>query len=110
MVIYKSLEFVLAEVESLDKFGTLYVNREEWGRAPSNTEIYLLAGDDELEDLDVDGNPMLANEYEVQYFFDVEIFQSVIELQKDNKPESVVDDYIYAINYYLGNDDFYEPS
>ena len=43
-------------------------------------------------------------------FFDVEVFQSVIELQKGNKTESVVDDYIYAINYYLGNDDFYEPS
>lgn len=110
MLIYKSLEFVVADVESLDKFGTLYVNREEWGRVPSNTQIHLLAGDDELEDLDVNGNPMLANKYEVQYFFDVEIFQSVIELQKDNKPESVVDDYIYAINYYLDNDDFYELS
>ncbi len=43
-------------------------------------------------------------------FFDVGIFQSVIELQKGNKTESVVDDYIYAINHYLDNDDFYESS
>ncbi|MEE4684347.1 hypothetical protein V2K59_05780 [Pseudomonas alliivorans] len=109
MIKYKGLVFLLAEVESLDKFGTLYANREKWGADPNNTEIYLLAGDDELEDLDADGNPILATKNDIQYFLDVEIFQSIIEIQKGNKPESTIGDYVYSINYYLENDDFYEP-
>ncbi len=68
MVIYKSLEAVMTE-ESLNKFGTLYVNREWWDRPPNKAELYLLAGDDELEDLDTDGNPMFSTKHEVQYFF-----------------------------------------
>ncbi|MNY81282.1 hypothetical protein D3C86_2227660 [compost metagenome] len=51
---------------------------------------------------------MLANKYGASYFFDVEIFQSVIDLQRKNNSKSNVNDYIHAINYYLENDDFYE--
>ncbi|QJI39391.1 hypothetical protein HKK52_00010 [Pseudomonas sp. ADAK2] len=108
MIRYKNLNSLLAEVDDLDKFGTLYSSKSGWAEDPSNTEILLLLGDDELEDLDERGNPVLANKYGASYFFDVEIFQSVIDLQRKNNSKSNANDYIRAINYYLENDDFYE--
>lgn len=48
-----------------------------------------------------------AAQRNARYFLDVEIFQSVIELQREKTPASRVDDYVFALNYYLENDDFY---
>lgn len=110
MIKYENLESLLLQCGSLDKFGTLFVNREQWEKDPIGTPILLLVGDDELEDVDEDGSPFLAVENDVRYFFDVELFQSVVELQIEKKPDSVVGDFVFAINYYLENDDFYEPN
>ncbi|WP_263265156.1 hypothetical protein [Pseudomonas sp. RIT-PI-S] len=110
MVIYKNFSSLLSDVEGLDKFGTLYANRQKWLGDPFKVEFLLLVGDDELEELDGNGNPILATINNAKYFLDVEIFQNVIELQAKCNPESGLDEYIFAINYYLENDDFYEGS
>jgi hypothetical protein len=107
MIVYKTLAALIAETEKLDKFGTLYVERKKWGADPMQIEILLLIGDDELEDLDDEQTPLLAAQSNARYFLDVEIFQSVIELQREKNPASRVDDYVFALNYYLENDDFY---
>ncbi|WP_268796874.1 DUF7716 domain-containing protein [Pseudomonas huanghezhanensis] len=107
MIVYKNLATLIVDTEKLDKFGTLYVDREKWRADPAHVEILLLIGDDELEDLDEEGNPVLATQNDARYFFDVEIFQSVIDLQRGKKEGSIIDDYIHAINYYLESDDFY---
>lgn len=67
----------------------------------------LLIGDDELEELNDEGTPLLAAQSNARYFLDVEIFQSVIELQREKNPASRVEDYVFVLNYYLENDDFY---
>ena len=107
MIVYKDLAALIADTEKLDKFGTLYVDRKKWRADPEHAEILLLIGDDELEDLDEEGNPVLATQNDARYFFDVEIFQNVIDLQREKKERSLIEDYIHAINYYLENDDFY---
>jgi hypothetical protein len=107
MIVYKNLAALIAETDKLDKLGTLYVQREKWGTDPTQVEILLLIGDDELEDLNDEGTPLLAAQSNARYFHDVQIFQSVIELQREKNPVSRVDDYVFALNYYLENDDFY---
>jgi hypothetical protein len=107
MIVYKNLAALIAETENLDKFGTLYVERNKWGADPMQIEILLLIGDDELEDLDDEHTPLLAAQSSARYFFDVEIFQSVIEFQKEKNAGSCLGDYVFALNYYLENDDFY---
>jgi hypothetical protein len=107
MIVYESLAALIAETDKLDKLGTLYVQREKWCTDPTQVEILLLIGDDELEDLNDEGTPLLAAQRNARYFLDVEIFQSVIELQREKNPASRVDDYVFALNYYLENDDFY---
>ncbi|MBF7142720.1 MULTISPECIES: DUF7716 domain-containing protein [Pseudomonas] len=108
MIVYDDFHKVFNEFESLDKFGTLYINRESWSRAPKATKLFLLSGDDELEDLDENGLPVLAAENGLNFFLDVEILQSVISVQIDIKEKSTLDEVIFAINYYLENDDFYD--
>lgn len=107
MIVYKTLAALIAETEKLDKLGTLYVERKKWCIDPTQVEIMLLIGDDELEDLNDEGTPLFAAQRNARYFLDVEIFQSVIELQREKNPASRVDDYVFALNYYLENDDFY---
>lgn len=107
MIVYKNLAILIADTEKLDKFATLYLDRQKWRMDPANVEIFLLVGDDELEDLDEESNPVLATQNNARYFLDVEIFQSVIDLQREKKENSDIDDYIFAISYYLENDDFY---
>lgn len=107
MIVYKTLAALIAETEKLDKFGTLYVERKKWCIDPTQVEIMLLIGDDELEDLNDEGTPLFAAQRNARYFLDVEIFQSVIELQREKNRASRVDDYVFALNYYLENDDFY---
>lgn len=68
-----------------------------------------LEGDEELENLIDDDLPVLAVEKNVQYFLDAETFIDIIEFQKKLNKKSDVDDYIIALNYYLEEDDFYEP-
>lgn len=107
MIVYEYLAALIAETEMLDKFGTLYVERKKWCIDPTQVEIMLLIGDDELEDLNDEGTPLFAAQRNARYFLDVEIFQSVIELQREKNRASRVDDYVFALNYYLENDDFY---
>lgn len=107
MIVYKNLSEVLVHADELDKLGTLYINRKLWKVEPARTEVILLIGDDELEDLNEDGVPILAAANNISYFLDVEIFQNVIDLLRERMPNPSVDDYVYAINYYLENDDFY---
>lgn len=107
MIVYEHLAALIAETEMLDKLGTLYVQRERWRVDPTQVEIMLLIGDYELEDLNDEGTPLLAARRNARYFIDVEIFQSVIELQREKNFASRVDDYVFALNYYLENDDFY---
>lgn len=109
MIFFNDLASLIAQYQSIDKLGTLFVNSDEWSSAPEKTKVLLLIGDDELEDLDDEHNPVLATENDMEYFFDVEMFQSVIDLQVEKKPESDLSDFIHAINYYLEYDDFYEP-
>ncbi|PHN24081.1 hypothetical protein AO242_27770 [Pseudomonas sp. ICMP 561] len=109
MVVYENLDILISEFKSLDKFGTLFVNRVQWARYPADAQIFLLVGDDELEDLNDQGCPVLAAENDAEYLLDVELFQSVVELQIEKMPDSAVSDFIFSINYYLENDDFYAP-
>lgn len=109
MIFFNDLAALVAQYESLDKLGTLFMNVNEWSNTPETTKFLLLIGDDELEDLDDEHNPVLATENNMKYFFDVEMFQSVVDLQVEKKPESDLSDFIHAINYYLEYDDFYEP-
>jgi hypothetical protein len=107
MIVYENLASLIAGADRLDKLGTLYVQREKWGSDPTQVDILLLIGDDELEDLNDEDTPLLAAQSNARYFLDVEIFKSVIELQHEKNPASPVEDYVFALNYYLENDDFY---
>jgi hypothetical protein len=109
MIFINELAALIAQYESLDKFGTLFMNLDEWSSTPEKTKFLLLIGDDELEDLNEGHIPVLARNNNMRYFLDVEIFQSIIYLQVENKSKSNLDDFIRAINYYLEYDDFYVP-
>ena len=106
---FKSLSELLKEYKILDWSGTLYTNKQAWQKAPTKSEILLLEGDDELEDLTEEQIPRLAHANNTSYFLDVEIFKSVIDFQKEIDPASNIQDYAHALNYYLENDDFYDP-
>ncbi|MBC3270242.1 hypothetical protein HU765_09925 [Pseudomonas sp. SWRI81] len=107
---FKSLPELIATYESLDWSGTLFTNKQSWEISPTKTEILLLEGDDELEDLTEDQLPRLAQTNNASYLLDVEIFKSVIDFQRDRTHNSNIHDYVHALNYYLENDDFYDPS
>ncbi|OYU03651.1 MAG: hypothetical protein CFE47_31045 [Pseudomonas sp. PGPPP1] len=107
---FKSLSELLTTYESLDWSGTLFTNKQHWEIPPTKTEILLLEGDDELEDLTEDQLPRLAQTNNASYLLDVEIFKSVIDFQRDRTHNSNIHDYAHALNYYLENDDFYDPS
>ena len=109
MIVFNGLPILIAQLESLDQLGTLFVNSREWSTTPESATFLLLSGDNELENLDDNGAPILAISNNVEYLLGVEMFQSVIELQMEKKPDSSLRDYIYAINHYLEYDDFYEP-
>ncbi|MEN5203142.1 hypothetical protein ABE473_01580 [Stenotrophomonas sp. TWI700] len=106
---FKSLSELLPEYKTLDWSGTLFTNKQVWQTSPTKAEILLLEGDDELEDLTEAQIPRLAHANNTSYFLDAEIFKSVIDFQKDRDPRSNIQDYIHALNYYLENDDFYDP-
>lgn len=93
----------------LDWDGALFVNHKQWDLSPKDTFFLYLEGDEELENLVDDNLPVLAVEKNVQYFLDAETFIDIIEFQKKLNKKSDVDDYIIALNYYLEEDDFYEP-
>jgi hypothetical protein len=96
MIIYKNIAALIAETDKLDKLGTLYVQRETWCTVPTQAEILLLIGDDELEDLNDEGTPLLAAQINARYFLDVEIFQNAIELQHEKNLASRVEDYVFC--------------
>jgi hypothetical protein len=93
----------------LDWDGAVFVNMKEWNKDPWNIEMYVLEGDDELEDLvDIRNHyPKMAHKLGVHQLLDVETLQSVLECQLSLKKESGTEDYLHAINYYREFDDFY---
>jgi hypothetical protein len=60
MIVYENLASLIAGADQLDKLGALYVQREKWGSDPTQVDILLLIGDDELEDLNDEDTPLLA--------------------------------------------------
>lgn len=106
---FKSLSELLAEYETLDWSGTLFTNKKAWQASPTKSEILLLEGDDELEDLTEKQIPRLAQANNTSYFLDVEIFKNIIDFQIDRDPTSNIQEYAHALDYYLENDDFYDP-
>lgn len=105
---FSAFNVLLDDYKALDWSGTLFTDRDAWDLSPTTTEFVLLEGDDELEDLTDDENrtPRLAAELDVEYFLDVEIFQSIIDIQQTKNGKSSVDDYVRALNHYLDNDSY----
>jgi hypothetical protein len=111
MKTFGTLKAVLENMDKMSWEGTLFTNKSSWASQPDKAEFIYLEGDDEVEDI-ADGEtslPKLAQENNVQYFLDFQIFQDVIIKQKELKNNSTLDDFIYALNYYREYDSFYWP-
>jgi hypothetical protein len=105
---FNSIVDLLKVAPNLDWDGAVFVNLNKWNKDPFNVEIYILEGDDELEDLEDIKNhyPKIAYKLGIHQLLDVETFQSVLEFQLNVKKESNTEDYLNAINHYREFDDF----
>jgi hypothetical protein len=105
---FNSIVDLLKVVPNLDWDGAVFVNLNKWNKDPFNVEIYILEGDDELEDLeDIENHyPKIAHKLGIHQLLDIETFQSVLEFQLNIKKESNTEDYLNAINHYREFDDF----
>lgn len=111
MKTFATLKEVLDNMEEMSWEGTLFTNKKAWDVQPNESKFIYLEGDDEIEDI-ADGEtslPKLAQENDVQYFLDFQIFQDVIIKQLELSNESTIDDFINALNYYREYDSFYWP-
>ena len=108
---YENLTKVLENLDDLNWYGILYTNRESWSKDPKEAKFIYLEGDDELDDLSDDETmlPRLAEENDVERFLETQVFQDVVDKQKELNPNSKLDDFINALNYYLEYDTFYWP-
>jgi len=111
MKIYSNVDEVLRDIDNLEWPGVLFVDRKKWEKNSLTAQILFLIDDDELEDI-IDINthlPKLAYERSMSYLLDIEMFKAIIDNQRENNKCSSVDDYVYAVNYYLEYDNFYTP-
>lgn len=110
MKIFNSFSELLNCYESLSEHAGLYADLSKWDENPKNTPIIYLEGDNEFEDLDEEMEiPVLAVQHGVEYLIIVPTLQDILLFQKERKPDSTIDEYLYALNWYLETDDFYDP-
>lgn len=110
MKFYQTFEEILNDLPNLDGYGFFFYNREEWETNPLETKILHLDGVEEEEmelvKLEFDDLPPVAVENKMRRLFDVETLRDIIIVQRENKSDSTVDDYIKAVNYYAEYDTF----
>ena len=111
MKTYKSISDVLADEANLEWSGTLFTNKAQWAKQPAAASFLYLDGDDELEDIVDDDTmlPRLAEEADMEYFLDVQLFNDVTAKQRELDANSTDADMIRALKHYREYDAFYWP-
>lgn len=109
MKTYQTIEKLINDIDALNWSGVLFTNRNTWNSAPRNANFFYLDEDDELDDI-VDEEtmlPRLVQENFAERFLDVQVFTDVIDQQRELNPNSTLNEFIHALNYYREYDTFY---
>lgn len=110
MKIYHSIQNLLGELHGLNWDSALFINGSAWRCDPQHTEILVLEGDGELEDVVPGAHlPKIAEVRNVRQLFDMETFRDVVNFERKRNPGASVSEIIFAINFYREKDDFYDP-
>ncbi|QVN21008.1 DUF7716 domain-containing protein [Burkholderia pyrrocinia] len=110
MKIYRSIQDLLIDLDSLNWDSALFIDQSAWVVNPQHAEILYLEGDDELEDI-VPGThlPKIAKDHGMRQLFDLEAFRDIVNFERKRNPTASIAEVIYALNYYREKDDFYDP-
>ena len=109
MRIYSTLNDVIAEMDELNWSGALFTNDQSWNSSPQEAKFIYLEGDIELDDIVDDETmlPRLALENNADHFLGVQLFRDIVLKQRELDANSMLNDFIHALNYYLDYDSFY---